>query len=324
MTVTLRQLADELELSTATVSLALRGSERIAVRTRDRVQALAERYDYVQSNFGRALQSRRSGLIGMLLPQLTYSFYGELLSGAGDASINSDYNLLIGWAIQNDRTCSKQIQMLLEKEIDALVIAFVAPEIEKGIERFRRRSKPVVYCNCNLPAPEGSSWVYNDDVLGGRIAVRALCAAGHRHILCSNRRLERLKGNRLEAAEWGASVTEFHKADEAMEALRRDPRLTGIAAFGDEECMETFFPALAEAGFRIPQDISIIGFDGIPRGGRSEFQLTTVGQERSLLGKRAVEVALRLLADPESGPIQELLKPWLLERKTIAPPGRKA
>ena len=75
MIVTLKRLAKELNLSPATISLALRGSPGIAAKTRQRVFETAARYDYVPSNFGRALQMRRSRLIGFYMPQATYSFF---------------------------------------------------------------------------------------------------------------------------------------------------------------------------------------------------------------------------------------------------------
>ena len=320
MTVTLRQLADELELSPATVSLALRGSEQIAEKTRKRVNELAERYDYVQSHFGRALQSRRSGLVGILLPQLTKSFYNEVLTGAGDAAVEADYNLLIGWALQKDQTCSKQIRLLLEKEIDALVVAFIAPEVEKGVARFLRRKKPVVYCFCNLAAPEGSSWVYTDDFTGGRLAVRALCEAGHRHLLCDNTFYSRFSGNLAEAKEWGAEVIEYYHESEAFELLKKDPRLTAVVCSSDEKALQMFHP-LAEMGFKVPQDVSLIGYDGIALGGEAVYRLSTINQQRSELGQRAVEIAVKLMAEPEAV-IQEYLQPSLLLRDTIAAPGR--
>lgn len=79
MAVTIKEMAKELGLSPAAVSLALRGKSRIAPETVRRVRDLAREWDYVQNNIGRALQSRRSRLIGYLLPGATRTFYNEIL-----------------------------------------------------------------------------------------------------------------------------------------------------------------------------------------------------------------------------------------------------
>lgn len=324
MIVTLKYLAKELNLSPATISLALRGSTDIAAKTRQLVCEAAARYDYVPSNFGRALQKRRSRLIGFYMPQATYSFFDEILSAAGSVCLKHDYNLLLGWAYWEGKKCIVQGRQFLEKEVDALVVSFMTQDIQKELSRFEKRKRPVVYCNCNDEnSVKKSSSVHTDDVLGGRLAVKALCQAGHRNLLCSATNLERLEGNRLEAGLWGASITEYQGSiPDICAFVRQHPEITAIVSYCDEEALNLYHPLL-EMGLRIPQDISIIGYDGIPLGGMPQFNLSTIEQQRSGLGKRAIEIAIQMIEHPEQEPICELLKPSILMRGSIASPASR-
>ena len=73
-------------------------------------------------------------------------------------------------------------------------------------------------------------------------------------------------------------------------------------------------------GLRIPEDVSIIGYDGIPMGGMPQFKLSTIEQQRTMLGRRAIEIAIQMIEHPEREPVSELLEPSVLMRESIAPP----
>ncbi|MBE6358059.1 MAG: LacI family transcriptional regulator [Lentisphaerae bacterium] len=146
MATTLKQLAAELHLSPATVSLALRNSPLIAEKTKEKVCALAEKRNYIKSNLGVALQAGKSRIIGYLIDGITNTFYNEVLQGAGDMAPQLDYGLLIGWAGSNDRINEQQIRLMLEKDVDALIVSEHNNRISKYLDRFASRRKPVVYC----------------------------------------------------------------------------------------------------------------------------------------------------------------------------------
>jgi len=323
MNITLKQLAGKLNLSPATISLALRGSTSIAPKTRQIVQETADRYDYVPSNFGRALQTRHSRLIGFYMPQGVFSFFDEILAAASGVCLKHNYNLLLGWAYWEGKKCVVQGRQFLEKEVDALVVSFMNKEIERELARFEKRNRPIIYCNCSNESGisvRKSNWVDTDDLLGGQLAVRALCQTGHRHLLCSAVNAERLEGNKQEAALWGASVTEYgENPSDVCVCLRNHPEITGIVAYSDEDAINLYHP-LAEMGLTIPKDISIIGYDGIPIGGMPQFNLSTINQQRTLIGQRAIEIAIKVIEHPEMAPISELLEPNLLTRGSIAAP----
>jgi DNA-binding LacI/PurR family transcriptional regulator len=320
MTCTLKQLAEQLNLSIGTVSLALRNSPLVAEKTRKRVTELAESRDYVQSSFGRALQSRCSKLIGVLIPTLTSSFFNELLQGAGEASIAAGYGLMLGWVTEDREYAAPQINLMLEKEVDALIVASNGSCFGTYAQRFLRRSKPVVFCNA-VPA-ENCSSVRTDDVLGGRLAVEAMVRYGHKKLLCCQRFQPRWEGNTLAAQQYNVELSGFETYQDALEKFRRDLGITGIVAHSDEEA-SLILQLLREMGYSEKRDFSIIGYNDMSIASHPGFQLTTIAQHRKALGASSVEIAINMLNDPESGNVHKLLNPFLVERNTLRPPCRR-
>ena len=320
MTCTLKQLASDLGLSIGTVSLALRNSPLVAEKTRKRVVALAAERDYVQSSFGRALQSRQSRLLGLLLPTVTSSFFNEVLQGAGEAATAAGYGLLLGWTNGVDQYTEPQINLMLEREVDALIIASHGADFDAEVSRFLRRNKPVVFCTGK--ARDNFEYVVNDDVLGGRIAADALIGRGHRAIAASVQHPLRFKGNRqAAAARPDVRLFDYRREEEPVALLRRHPEITDVIAYSDEEAVNILH-RLRSAGVRVPEDVSVIGFNDGPLAARPEFRLTTVAQQRTTLGAAAVRAAVERLRNPDAPPTRLMLRPELVLRDTLAPPRR--
>ncbi len=199
MAVTIKQMAKELGLSPASISLALRGKPRMSPETIRRVQELAKKLDYVQSNIGRALQSRQSRLIGYLLPGVTRTFYNEILQGAGEETAAHGYGLLVGWVNPGDEHVEHQVNLMLEKDIDGLIISESNHLLDPYLPRFTRRNKPVIFCSSI--APKKYIEVITDNFYGGFLAVETLAEFGHRHVLGCTELPDRFKGNRAAARQ---------------------------------------------------------------------------------------------------------------------------
>lgn len=320
MTCTLKQLAEQLNVSIGTVSLALRNSPLVAEKTRKRIIELAESQDYVQSSFGRALQSRCSKLIGVLLPTLTSSFFNELLQGAGEGAVSSGYGLMLGWITEDKEYTNPQITLMLEKEIDALIIASHGKNFDFYANRFIRRNKPVVYCN-GSPS-ENCSSVCTDDVLGGKLAVQALAEYGHKKILCAQYYSSRWAGNQAAASQYGVQLVPFTDYNAVLPLFAGDRDITGIVCHSDEGA-SLVMHTLRHHGYSDTGDFSIIGYNDLSIASHPEFQLTTVAQQRKNLGSTAVEIALEQLKNPGNRPTHRLLDPFLVKRQTLNPARRR-
>lgn len=315
MAVTLKQLASELGVSVATVSLALRNDPLVAEKTRRKVLDLANKRDYVSSYLGKALQSRRTHLIGFLLPGVTHSFYDEILQGAGDAAIKTGYGLLVGWVNDSPQNNLRQVSMMLEKDVDALIISDHKGLVSGCEERFLRRGKPVVYCT-GTPRDDFAC-VVNDDILGGKLALDLLYAHGHRHILISGQHALRCQGNKLAAAGLPVRLTEYFDVSEAINAILQDRSITAIAAYADHEAFDLMY-GLRAHNIRVPEDVSIVGFNDDPPASRPEYQLTTIAQQRAELGYASVELAIKMLNfTNQECETKIILPPSAVIRKTV-------
>jgi LacI family transcriptional regulator len=315
MNVTLKQLAAELNVSPATVSLALRGVPGTSPETVRRVRELAARHDYVQSNLGRALQSRRTRLIGYLLPGITRTFFNEILQGAGEETAAHNYGLLVGWVNPGDEHIERQINLLLEKDIDGLIISAKHHLLDHYLPRLNKRGKPVVFCSNNAPA--GYVEIITDNRSGGYLAVETLAEYGHRKVIGCTQLMERLEGNREAAKAYGMQIKDYNTAEDAVQILRSERDITGVAAYSDDQALDIIY-GLRQHGIRVPEDVSVIGFNGGSLGERPEFQLTTIEQQRLELGKRAVECLISQIENPDYEPLNQYLKPELKIRKTVA------
>lgn len=313
--VTLKQLAERLSLSTATVSLALRNDPLIAEKTRRRVRELADKLDYVSNNMGRALQAGRSHLLGYLIHGVTKSFYNEVLQGAGDAASRTGYGLLVNWITPDGKDNFHQMEMMLQKNVDAIIISEHIGATDSFVERFIRRGKPVIYCT-GKAAPQCSA-VVSDDFAGGRIAVEVLHRYHHRKILITPQWRSRFEGNLAAAGELGVETVSYDNSEEAVELIKKDPAITAIAAYSDEEAMDIMY-SLRKNNYKVPEDISIIGFNDIPVCSRPEFQLSTIAQQRQKLGECAVELAIDIIEKRKSTPAMIKLDTYYVERKTVS------
>ena len=239
MAVTIKQMAKELGLSPASISLALRGKPRMSPETIRRVQELAKKLDYVQSNIGRALQSRQSRLIGYLLPGVTRTFYNEILQGAGEETAAHGYGLLVGWVNPGDEHVEHQVNLMLEKDIDGLIISESNHLLDPYLPRFMRRNKPVIFCSSI--APKKYIEVITDNFYGGFLAVETLAEFGHRHVLGCTELPDRFKGNRAAARQYGLRLSRYHRIEDAVAILMKHRDITAVAAYSDHQALDIIY-----------------------------------------------------------------------------------
>jgi len=315
MPVTIKQIAAELGVSPAVVSLALNGSPLVAVKTRDRVLALAKRLDYVPNNFGRGLQSRRSHLLGYMLTGITASFFNEILQGAGLAAADANYGLLTGWIKDSDQEqLEHQLQIMLEKNIDGLILSIREPLFRPFVAKLKQRKIPFVFCSTYF----GDEYplVITDNFRGGYLAADHLLRSGHRRLLCCDSDSHRLAGN-LAAAQAYPDACAFTFSDPIqVPTLLREKNATAVVAYADLQAAD-IIDILRKDRIRVPEDVSLVGFDDIWLAARPEFGLTTVAQQKTQLGAEAVNALLAMIGG-DSAHARILLEPHLVERRTVA------
>lgn len=311
---TIKDIANELGISIGTVSLALHGSKRISQETIRKVQETAERLQYIPNNFGRGLQSGKSRLVGVFSDQLNISFYMEIFQGIGEKLTEKNYGLLSSWGTD----FPGMLDLMLEKNVDGLI--FTGMDILQHhadlLKKLERRKIPFIFCSQYIEN-EKYPFVVSDDFSGGQMAAQHLTDCGHRNILCQDTRTipRRLQGN-LEVLNNTAGVQYqvFYRAEELPELIRKH-NATAVLCYSDDAALNAMY-LLKSSGFRIPEDISIIGYDDLALAGREEFQLTTISQQKWRLGAETVQYLFDRFENRETESFRKLAVS-LVKRKTV-------
>ena len=331
---TLRDIANHCGLSVATVSRVLSDSEYVVSEaTRKRVLASAELLNYMPNELGKSLKTRSTRDIGVILPNITNPYYALLLQGVHDEADRQGYHILLCNSHRDAPREAENISMLLSKRVDGILLSSINPDPE-AVRR-------AISVGCRVlaleqPIPLDCPQVGFDYRLGAMMAARHLISLGHRRIGFLGAPLDRpsrrmmLDGYRAALTEAGIAVTpayemlsgvesdrigvyEIENGGEcARDAMQLNPMPTGYVALNDMTAIGAM-RAFAAADLRIPEDISIIGFDNIPYCELSSPPLTTVDQHAYELGALAV----RKLLDPASKETAHL--PSLVVRGSCGP-----
>ncbi len=342
---TMRDIAKHVGVSVSTVSLVLndRDSGRVKSDIADRVRETATVMGYVPNQLARSLKTRQTHTIGMVADRVaTVPFAGHMLGGAQQAAWLEGYLLLVIDTDGNDESQAPAVQSLLQRNIDALMIA-TAFHREVEVPLVPSSIPVVVLDGRPTEAAAVADWVVPDEVQGARTAVEHLLAAGHRRIgFCtvgSYPVAAALRRQGYEEALRGAGVeldpTLVVVADDAatrdgvgpaLELLSRPDRPTAVFCFGDQIAMAVYQVA-AKLGLRVPRDLSVVGFDNQQFVAEALSPgLTTVQLPHAAMGTWAAGRALRRVRGELPGaPAEGVLMPCpLVERGSVAPPAQGA
>lgn len=317
--VTIKTLAEKAGVSYATVSLALNGDPRVAERTRRKISALAGRYNYVPNNFGRALQSSRSRLAGYMIRRITTSFFSEILQGLGECASGNGYGLLVA-VTESCRSEAEQLRLFREKRMDGLIVSNVHSETKELLSELSASGFPVVVCS-GISFDERIPYVVTDDFTGGAIAAAHLIELGHRRMVYYGGlpdRCRRYRGICSEARKNGlGKVAACGNETELYAALKPGKTIpTAVIAYSDVLAIEAKH-VIESRGLRIPDDVSLIGYDNLWTDSLPEFNLTSVAPQKGEIGRLSMEMLMDLIAGRKVRPV--LVKPEIYIRKSTAP-----
>jgi LacI family transcriptional regulator len=309
--VTIRDVAAQAGVSVATVSKVINGRYGVAAATNARVQQVIEQLGYEASLVAQSLRNHRTNVIGVLVTDIE-PFSAELLKGAAEAIRGSGFELVVysagGLAREKQGWEGRYLSRLSGTLIDGALL--VTPTVVEA-----RYGTPIVAVDPHT-GPTDLPTIDSDNLHGGRIATEHLLSLGHRRIglLAGRPDLEsarlREDGYRAALAAAGEEVDpalivpgDFHPAP-AREAARRlltlPDRPTAVFAANDWSAI-TLMDVAAGLGLRIPEDLSVIGFDNIPESALTHPALTTVHQPIQEMGRLAMGLLVRLI-DGDAGP----------------------
>lgn len=358
---TMSDVAKAASVSTSTVSRALAGDERVKEATRHHIVEVAERLGYTPNRTAAALRRGKTWMIGIVTPgtprAFSDPFYLEFLGGLGDRAMEAGYNLVIAApsgvkdAVATASPRGLDLEGLIAQgAVDA--VALTEPEENDGrLAVLRQYNVPFAFLGTVTEGgevPADVSFVDGDNVGNAREAVEHLIGLGHTRIACLSGEAglvasrQRLDGYLQAMTRAGLTVDEGwiiggdsteRGGREAMERLlahggvgsrRRETNIpvpTAVFASNDLMAIGALRAARA-AGLRVPRDVSIVGFDGIPMAEVVEPPLTSVKQPIYALGRRLADVLLAALERADSsGQVQrEIVPGQLVVRGSTAAP----
>jgi LacI family repressor for deo operon, udp, cdd, tsx, nupC, and nupG len=330
MAMTIRDIAREAGVSTATVSRALRGLPNVDPVTREKVRQVAERLDYVVSPAASRLASGRAGSIAVITPYIARWYFARVLSGIEGVLQASELDLLLSSIGDPGETGHVPPHRKLRRRVDGFLVISLPTETE-GVSEIFDLDQPVVLIDTDH---DGCSSIGIDDVAGARMAVQHLINLGHERIaLISGRprptpfRPEdnRFIGYRDTMIEAGLRIDPDLEAcghftieggERAMTTLlaRANPP-TAVFAMSDEMAFGAL-RSLRAHGLEPGRDVSVVGFDGHEMS--EHLDLTTVVQPVEEIGARAARLLLERLDDPQAPPKHDVLPLDMVVRGSTA------
>lgn len=331
--VTIFDVAKEAGVSYSTVSRVVNDFHYVKPETRERVQAVMDRLGYVANLKARSLAGGRSQMLGLLLYDFETSYQVEIVRGI-DAEVSAlDYDLTLYTTHHRRRKESTLVAKLIQGLVDGLLIV-LPRNLEAYLEDLDNQSFPYVLID-HAGSVNSSNSVKAKNFQGCFDAVSHLAELGHKHIgfvtgtMETDSAKERLEGYKKAVCEYGlvdddaliqyGDFTKNSGYSAAMALLELNVPLTAVIASSDA-CAFGVIEAIHEKGLRVPDDISVVGFDDIPQAATSSPKLTTMRQDLRKMGSMATRLLLKCIDDPNH-PIEHIEMPMeLILRETTAPP----
>jgi LacI family transcriptional regulator len=323
----LKQLAEFLELNPATISVVLNEvpGRSIPQATRDRIKAAAKKFNYQPSFVARSLRNRRTMTIGILVPELGDGYHTQVMSGIGDHLMEAGYFYFSAHHRHRKNLVEEYARMLLGRGAEALIAIDTALEHSYSV--------PVVAVAGHRPI-NGVTNVVLDHRFAAELTLTHLHSLGHRHIAFmrgqpfSSDSDERWRSLEHVAKEIGIPIkpeliVQLNQDTSSPELgypvmqrlLSSRRRFTALVSFNDVAAIGAM-RALQDFGLRVPEDISVIGFDDIKLAAFSNPRLTTIRQPMSNIGRIAAQCVLNQLNGTERFRKQITVEPELVVRES--------
>jgi len=334
MPVTIKDVARESGVNISTVSRALNNSYGVNHQTREHVTAVAARLNYRPNRVARGLVTGRSHSLGLILSDIRNPFFAEVARGAEDAARAGNCDLVL---CNSDLDADKQmhyVRSLLEKRIDGILMNSVSALSREQQAQLTASDVPIVLLNRPASSQLFSTVCANNEA-GGAMAAQYLLDLGHRKIahLTGPKQhgnlSDRTRGfvRTLQAAKRAVHpIVRYGKfnfaggAELTRKLLDAHPDVTAIFAANDVMAFGVLKTAL-ERGLRIPEDLSLIGFDNIEFSGIVHPPLTTIHQPKYEMGQAAVEILLRMARERDKRITEHrLLGVEMIERQSCQAP----
>ncbi|WP_018152389.1 LacI family DNA-binding transcriptional regulator [Leeia oryzae] len=329
---TIKDVALQAGVSVTTVSHALNGTRFVSEDAKARIEAAVAALSYVPSAIARSLKHNSTRTLGMMIPSNSNPYFAEIIRGVESQCFNAGYNLVLCNSDNDPDKQASHLRVLAERRIDGLIL--VASGAESALaSQLEALNLPLVLVDRNIAGLD-CDLVQVDHAAGSKMATEHLISLGHRNIACisgpaglspsSERRAgwkQALADASIARREGDVARGDFTSRGGflAMQTLlaRKDPP-TAVFVCNDVMAIGAI-SAIHHAGLRVPDDISIVGFDDIELAAYTIPPLTTIAQPKAAIGTGTAELLLERLTGSRTQTRQLILQPELVVRQSTAP-----
>ena len=331
MAVRMKDIAEDLGVSLMTVSKALRSHSDISEETRKRVLKRAQELDYRPNWIARSLVTRRTYMVGLVIPDLMHSFFAEVAKGIARRLEPHGYQIVISNSEESVEAEQRQIELLVARNVDGLIVASSQPAWHKQtLALFRSHKVPLVLID-REPGGMDTNYVGVNDEEIGAIATEHLFEQGCRKIAHirgaeTPNSLGRVKGYRRALAKAGLKLQPDYivsggRDDAAgcnamlkLLALREPP--DGVFCYNDPVAAGAI-KAILEAGLKVPGDVAIVGAGNVHYSDLLRVPLSTIDQSSSVIGETAADLLVESIETKSPrGAKHMLIPPRLIVRES--------
>jgi LacI family transcriptional regulator len=330
---TMKQVAQQAGVSISTVSHVINNTRVVSEDVRQRVLGVIAEMRYIPSAVARSLKNDKTNMIGVLVPDSSNPYFAELIRWIEEAAFEAGYNIILCNAQGGAAKQAAYLRLLMEKRIDGLVLVASSADCDDELLT-RPESVPVIQLERALPGLDADA-ILAGEAGGGALAAHHLLELGHRDIACVAgpaglpRTRERIGGFLRAMEEAGLAVpperivhAEFtsaggYAAFNRLLASSRPP--SAIFAASDLMAFGGLWAA-REAGVRVPEQLSVIGFDDLDGVGYTSPPLTTVAPPKREMARLAIAWLIERIGGGEALLRRTVLESRLVVRATCAPP----
>ncbi|WP_137939199.1 LacI family DNA-binding transcriptional regulator [Chitinivorax sp. B] len=329
---TMKEVAHRAGVSVTTVSHVLNGTRHVSDDARGRIEQAIRDLSYVPSAVARSLKHNVTHTVGMMIPNSSNPYFAEILRVIESRCFDAGYNVILCNSDDNPHKQSVYLRVLTERRIDGLIV--VTSGEDAGLpELLADLTLPLVLVDREMENVD-CDLVEVSHVQGGYLATQHLLTLGHRNIACISGPTElspsdqRIAGWQLAMGEAGIEPADdaLWRSDftsrggyQAMHALLRQPQRPSAVFVCNDLMAIGAMCAAYELGIRVPDQLSVIGFDDIELASFSSPPLTTVAQPKERIGALAVDMLLEHIQGRRDEPRRIILQPELRIRSSTAP-----
>jgi len=332
--VNMKLIASIVGVDVSTVSRALNGSRRVKVETREAILTIARELNYRPNELARGLVTRKTNTIGIIVPEISNSFYAGVLMAIEKVLTAEGYSMILGLSHYETRAEKHYLDLFLSKKVDGLIFF---SSIFLHLDKYSDLAETVPAVLVDFKdTTQNVDLIASDNIYGVKLVLDYLVSLGHRNIAFITDNVttgDRLRAFKLYTKEYGLNCSDYivhseikyeeggYKSIEKLLSTGLIP--TAVFCANDYMALGAL-KAIVENGLSVPEDISVVGFDDSTLLGFLIRSITTVRQPKYLLGEQAAKLLIRRIKENDGTGFfvpreKVVIKPELIIRDSTGP-----